>query len=152
MYLIRKPKVRSFTLTDAYLDEPVPLIIRFKLNSKICPDFVQVFLEKQSGDAILETNYIVQPDVGLNVIKDKTTGDLSSINFIVDSQIGYYDLKLEPIVNLNIHTDLFLTLKMRESTDYIVETSTITAIFRRPRRIFIGDSFFIKGIKSSLSV
>ena len=118
MFLVKKPKVSSFVLTESYFDGATPLTIRFKLNSKICTDFLQVFVEKESSEAILGTHYEIQPATGLSVLRDPLTKDLKTLSFLVEGSKGFFDLYLDPIINLDLKKDLVLNLRIKKSDGY----------------------------------
>lgn len=138
MFLVKKPKVSSFVLTESYFDGVTPLTIRFKLNSGICTDFIQVFIEKVSGSAILNTHYKIRPAEGLRIIKDPITQDLKNLSFIIDGRKLYFDLVLDPITNFSLSQDLGILFKTKRSNDYLVGNEFIEAVFKKSRRTIVS--------------
>lgn len=145
MYLVRKPKLSCFQLTEAFFDEQTPLILRFKLNTRICTDYIQVFLEKYSGSATLDTHYTLYPYSGVGINKS-LNNDLDSLNFLLDGNTGIFDLYFSPVVDLNQKQSVELILKIKESKDYIVQKEFIRLEFNSSRKILVSDDFFLNGL------
>lgn len=145
MFLVRNPKLSYLQLTEAFFDEKTPLILRFKLNTKICTDYIQIFLEKYSGDAILDTHYQLPSYSGLGINKN-SNNDLESLNFLINGDIGVFDLHFSPIIDLNQKKDIELILKIKETKDYIVQKEFITLKINSSRRILLNENFFLNGL------
>lgn len=143
MFLVKKPKVSSFVLTESYFDGVTPLTIRFKLNSGICTDFIQVFIEKVSGSAILNTHYKIRPTAGLSFIQDPVSLDLKGLSILISGKELYYDVYLDPIINFSTFAPKNILFRTRPSKDYLINNSDLNAVFGASRKILLSSTSLI---------
>lgn len=147
VFLAKKPKVKSIVLTEAHFDVLTPLILRFKLNTGICTNFVQVFVDNLDGTAILGQHYNIGMAESLRVIKKSLPStDLKTFSFIITSEQLWFDLYIYPILDHTQTEDKTIRFKVLNSNHYGHTNEVIELKIGRSRIISLGNSFGLKNV------
>lgn len=145
VYLAKRPKVKSYVLTKTSFSEITPLILRFKLDTGICTDFVQIFVDRLGGTAVLGRHYTIGLAESLRVIKTpEPSSNLKTFSFVISAEQLWFDLYLYPIVDYTQCEDKTIVLRVLNSKDYNKLNKDIFLKIGRSRIISLGNSFGLK--------